>query len=1333
MQSKGAVVTAFGPECAPVAEPVPMPSNSSLPPCAGAQEASAPEVLAGKFLTQDRVTENHVLQLFDLLPGEPPQRGVVLPTSKAFSIGLYRRGGVVALRSNSSIFPLTAKLLCRYVSQVLPSHTYNVLTLNQDLAAACHKDTQNLPHSQNLVCPISSFEGGDVWVEDPSGDREYEHEGATLKGKILGVSRKPQLFEARDRLRATLPWLGRRVVLISYSTGVDRELDAAVSATLRNLGFNLPCRAVGTISQPPAVFIEVFSGCARLSHTVAASGLPSLAVDKPGNPHTSLMHFLPLDLTRADCLSELISLCSAPCVKAVHFGLPCGTGSRAREIPISRRLRLQGAPQPKPLRSEQHVLGLPNLKAADRARVDAANKLASAVVDVIHSLWRSKVFFVVENPVRSHMWSVLAYFVRQKHDMDFSRWWSQLHHCDMDACMWGSERKKATRLLCSRPWLMSMALPCSGDHEHKPFQVYKGPHSWHFDSASEAEYPSKFCAEYARLLLPRLQSSIAFPPTPPAGLAQKRKSPALLQEKGVSGSSGDLLPEHEGLPIGKRSLVSPEPAVVSSPSLPFSRPCSLGLEASGLAAAEHGGSPLGERSLVSPEPALVSSPSPPCSRPCSLGLEAGGLACATGDAPDGEAAKLEFLSRAEKMSHPFDSQTPLLISDLVKRNAFDLLTKGLAGVAGKRLDSAKMVARLKAELASQEAHFHAGLPPHAQQVLQGKNVLLWRHLLKVTHFPDLEVGALMEGVSLVGKPAKSPLFDHKEVPASTSPEMLLSSSAWMRARILSRDTHASEPALARELWKVTLQDVERGFLKGPYDSVSQVKEALGCEAFVCSRRFVIEQGHGDHVKYRPIDDLKESGVNSAYHAVDRLRLMDLDYFCVLARFLAKLSAGREVVVPLSDGVVLKAPLHKDFGGRPRWVGRCLDLEKAYRQVPLALDSLKFGVIVAHRPDGGKPAYFISQSIHFGASASVFAFNRMSLSLFHLSCALLGTLGGVYYDDYPLIEPEISARMATLSIESLLDALGWRYATGDSKAAPFASVFDLLGIRVSLSCLGSGSFEVSTKPARLERIKSLLEMVAASGTCSRSTARSLHGLLNFLVGAAMGRRLKLASRAFANLGVRGEDVPASSVRQLCKWTIEMLGSSTPRWWDCLGRSDPVVIFTDASYEKGIARWGVVVIDPVTSTRRVASGLVPEQLLAFWHLDIKDQVICQAEAFASLVARFSLARLISRRRVLYFVDNESARLALISGSSPSRTLAMLGVAFHSLELTDRSLSWLERVPSEKNIADLPSRDLSREAAALIGGEVASWHLPAELVRLCVQPDAFPWDLLSKPSKP
>ena len=64
-----------------------------------------------------------------------------------------------------------------------------------------------------------------------------------------------------------------------------------------------------------------------------------------------------------------------------------------------------------------------------------------------------------------------------------------------------------------------------------------------------------------------------------------------------------------------------------------------------------------------------------------------------------------------------------------------------------------MVFRLKAELASQEAHFHAGLPPHAQQVPQGKNVLLWRHLLKVTHFPDLEVGS-SHGRGLPGRQAR---------------------------------------------------------------------------------------------------------------------------------------------------------------------------------------------------------------------------------------------------------------------------------------------------------------------------------------------------------------------------------------------------------------------------------------------------------------------------------------------------------------------------------------------------------------------------------------------------
>jgi len=48
--------------------------------------------------------------------------------------------------------------------------------------------------------------------------------------------------------------------------------------------------------------------------------------------------------------------------KAVHFGLMCGTCSRARERSLAPSLRRQGAPEPAPLRDELHLLGKPNLR-----------------------------------------------------------------------------------------------------------------------------------------------------------------------------------------------------------------------------------------------------------------------------------------------------------------------------------------------------------------------------------------------------------------------------------------------------------------------------------------------------------------------------------------------------------------------------------------------------------------------------------------------------------------------------------------------------------------------------------------------------------------------------------------------------------------------------------------------------------------------------------------------------------------------------------------------------------------------------------------------------------
>lgn len=71
-------------------------------------------------------------------------------------------------------------------------------------------------------------------------------------------------------------------------------------------------------------------------------------------------------------------------------------------------------------------------------------------------------------------------------------------------------------------------------------------------------------------------------------------------------------------------------------------------------------------------------------------------------------------------------------------------------------------------------------------------------------------------------------------------------------------------------------------------------------------------------------------------------------------------------------------------------------------------------------------------------------------------------------------------------------------------------------------------------------------------------------------------------------------------------------------------------------------------------------------------------------------------LQNRRVLLFVDNNSARGAVVKGRSSSRTMDHLVKAFYSIEVHLPSFWWIERVPSKSIPSDEPSR-LEGEASA------------------------------------
>ena len=117
-----------------------------------------------------------------------------------------------------------------------------------------------------------------------------------------------------------------------------------------------------------AIFVEIFAGCARLSRCAQQQGFSIIPVDGPRNTHKPECKILTMDLTDQHAQASLLDTLAAVKPQCIHVALPCGTGSRAREKPISQRLRAQGAPQPRPLRDAAFPLGLPGLSRHERQR-----------------------------------------------------------------------------------------------------------------------------------------------------------------------------------------------------------------------------------------------------------------------------------------------------------------------------------------------------------------------------------------------------------------------------------------------------------------------------------------------------------------------------------------------------------------------------------------------------------------------------------------------------------------------------------------------------------------------------------------------------------------------------------------------------------------------------------------------------------------------------------------------------------------------------------------------------------------------------------------------------
>ena len=103
------------------------------------------------------------------------------------------------------------------------------------------------------------------------------------------------------------------------------------------------------------ICIELCCGSGKLSRALKLLGFSVIGIDSSNNRHTCRIRPVCIDLTKDSAFELFASIMSTKMVLYCHSAPPCGTGSEARERPISRELKRQGAPEPKPLRSNLYI------------------------------------------------------------------------------------------------------------------------------------------------------------------------------------------------------------------------------------------------------------------------------------------------------------------------------------------------------------------------------------------------------------------------------------------------------------------------------------------------------------------------------------------------------------------------------------------------------------------------------------------------------------------------------------------------------------------------------------------------------------------------------------------------------------------------------------------------------------------------------------------------------------------------------------------------------------------------------------------------------------------
>ena len=929
-------------------------------------------------------------------------------------------------------------------------------------------------------------------------------------------------------------------------------------------------------------------------------------------------------------------------VDCVMLAPPCGTSSRAREIPIPRRMRLRSGMQPQPLRSDHFPNGLPWLKGVAKLKVQSANSLYRFARRVIELCISLQIPFICENPKRSLMWLTDA----------FEHLPEQCRFQYIHACMYGSRRRKSTALLLNftAPNLQS---ECDDSHSHLPWGMVdqQDGKGLKFSTSLETEYPLQLSRHLAVAFMEALNAQGKFLTSHNVQEDQIQRIGAGTQPRGVK--SPILMSEFKCKVDATSHDVEVPQHIGDSVSFPFQ------------------GIPINSKLIASRNVVWK-------------GVD--------GEKQQGQKSTfgvffspLEFFKRTLELEHPLD--TPQLVDRSNLRAICFIRDHSIADVKLFRARQLKRFTERAAALAGQEKHLKDSLDPDVRKVLESKRLLLFQEMAQEAGVGDETLfDELKSGFGLTGRMPPSNQFPAKLKPATISVSQLKESSVWARKAI-----HAScrrvgnDPEIAAAVYEETMKQLEDGWVTGPFTMEQLDQRHGGC--WVPSKRFGVRQGPS---KIRAVDDFSEFLVNASVTATEKLQLFGIDEVVNTARTFL----GCDALQVDDDFNALRCdPNWGSCTGPWRNLsGRALDLKAAYKQLARSPADSWASILAVWNPSTSSVEFFESISLPFGSVCAVMSFNRMARALKLIMSELFMLVNTNFFDDFCQLEVDGLCQSAWETAEMVMKLLGWRISASDDKRLPFNSQFNMLGAVIDLSSSSRGTILVKNKESRINDIRSLVESVCEADSVTASTLETLKGRLLYAAGHTFGRCTQLALQLIARVTHRGPLILLDNRAKLAlRDAFSCLAESGPRSVQAWSGRRPLVIFTDGACEENgeLVTHGAVLFDPESSSSYMFGDKVLIEWLDQWRREGKRQMICQAEIFPILVAKMTWGSIIKGRLILWFIDNNSALASMIRAYSPVLENYDLLRLNARLDVQLQCLNWYSRVPSKSNISDDASR--------------------------------------------